>query len=147
MVKNMNEKDIQELLDTFIEIEPLDNDQFLKVRETLTRIGIASRKTGDEKPTLWQSCHILHKRSRYYITHFKQLFLIDGRENKTTFTEEDIDRTELIANLLQTWGLVKIKEEIPYNSNVKVVIIPHKEKDNWTLNSKYSIGKKVHTWQ
>ncbi len=143
---NLNEKEIEELLDTFIEIEPLNNDEFLKVRETLTRLGIASRKSGDEKPTLWQSCHILHKRGKYYILHFKMLFLLDGRDKRTTLSEEDINRTELIANMLQSWGLVKIKEEVPYNNTVRVVVIPHKEKDNWTLDSKYSIGKKAQKW-
>lgn len=143
---NLNEKELEELLDTFIEIEPLNNDEFLKVRETLTRLGIASRKSGDEKPTLWQSCHILHKRGKYYILHFKMLFLLDGRDKRTTLSEEDINRTELIANMLQSWGLVKIKEEVPYNNTVRVVVIPYKEKDNWTLDSKYSIGKKAQKW-
>lgn len=143
---NLNEKELEELIETFIEIEPLNNDEFLKVRETLTRLGIASRKSGDEKPTLWQSCHILHKRGKYYILHFKQLFLIDGRDKRTTLSEEDINRTELIANMLQSWGLVKIKEEVPYNNTVRVVVIPYKEKDNWTLDSKYSIGKKAQKW-
>lgn len=143
----MNEKETEELLGTFIEIEPLDNDEFLKVRETLSRIGIASRKSGAEKPTLWQSCHILHKRGKYYVTHFKQLFLLDGRDKKTKLSEEDINRTELIANMLQSWGLIKIKEEFEFNNNVRVVIIPYKERDNWNLDSKYSIGKKKPLWQ
>lgn len=138
----MTSEETNELLKTFIEIEPLDNDGFLKVVETLTRIGIASRVQGDEKPTLWQSCHILHKRGSYFICHFKMLFLLDGRDKRTNLTEEDINRTELIANMLQSWGLIKIKEEYPFNNTVRVVVIPHKDKANWNLNSKYSIGKK-----
>lgn len=141
------DEETEELLKTFIEIEPLNNDEFLKVKETLTRIGIASRVQGQEKPTLWQSCHILHKRGIYYICHFKQLFLLDGRNKRTQLSEEDINRTEMIANMLQSWNLVKIKEEYPYNNNVRVVVIPHKERGNWNLDSKYSIGKKAKTWQ
>ncbi len=138
----MTSEEQNELIGTFIEIEPLDNDGFLKVVETLTRIGIASRVQGDEKPTLWQSCHILHKRGKYYILHFKQLFLCDGRYKRTQLSEEDINRTELIAHMLQSWGLIKIKEEYEFNKNVRVVVIPHKDKLNWNLDSKYSIGKR-----
>ena len=138
----MTSEETEDLLKTFIEIEPLDNDGFLKVVETLTRIGIASRVQGDEKPTLWQSCHILHKRKVYFICHFKQLFLLDGRDKRTNLSEEDINRTELIANMLQSWGLIKIKEEYPFNNTVRVVVIPYKEKNKWNLESKYSIGKR-----
>lgn len=139
---NIKTEHDEELLSTFIEIEPLNNDEFLKVKETLTRIGIASRTQGEDKPTLWQSCHILHKRGKYYACHFKQLFLLDGRDKRTNLSEEDINRAELIANMLQSWGLIKIKEEYPFNTNVKVVVIPYKEKSNWNLRSKYTIGKK-----
>lgn len=138
----MNEIETEEILRTFIEIEPLNNDEFLKVKETLSRCGIASRIPGNNKPTLWQSCHILHKRGKYYIVHFKQLFLLDGRYKRTQLSEEDINRTELIANMLQSWGLIKIKEEYEFNKNVRVVVIPYKDKIGWNLDSKYSIGKR-----
>jgi hypothetical protein len=136
--------DKENLLDTFIEIEPVDNNEFLKIKETLTRIGVASRKSGKEKPTLWQSCHILHKKGRYYIVHFKQLFLLDGRDDRTELTQQDLDRTALIASMLEQWGLVRLKKELPeFDRTVKTVVIPYKEKENWNLQAKYNIGKKV----
>jgi hypothetical protein len=110
----------------------------------LTRIGVASRKSGKEKPTLWQSCHILHKKGRYYIVHFKQLFLLDGRDDRTELTQQDLDRTALIASMLEQWGLVRLKKELPdFDRTVKTVVIPYKEKENWNLQAKYNIGKKV----
>lgn len=133
-----------ELISSFFEIDALDSDTFLKVKETLTRIGIAGREQGSNKPTLWQSCHILHKRGHYYIVHFKQLFLLDGRDQFTTFTDEDYDRTEYVVALLEEWGLVKplfVVEKI----KVDLVVIPFSKKDQWNLKSKYRIGvKKVY---
>ena len=132
-----------DVLDSFIEIDAVDSDTFLKVKETLTRIGIASRRAGEEDPTLWQSCHILHKKGRYYIVHFKQLFLLDGRVKKTQISQEDLDRTALIASMLVQWGLVKAKRIPEYDTSTRVVVIPFKEKAKWNLCSKYNIGKKV----
>lgn len=115
-------------------------DDFLKVRETLTRIGVASRKTN----TLFQSCHILHKQGKYYIVHFKELFALDGKP--FTFSEEDQGRRNAIANLLDEWGLVKLvdknKSSEPLVPITKIKIIPFKEKNDWELISKYNIGKK-----
>jgi hypothetical protein len=115
-------------------------DDFLKVRETLTRIGVASRKTN----TLFQSCHILHKQGKYYIVHFKELFALDGKP--FTFSEEDQGRRNAIANLLDEWGLVKLldknKSSEPIVPITKIKIIPFKEKSDWELIAKYNIGKK-----
>lgn len=115
-------------------------DDFLKVRETLTRIGVASRKTN----TLFQSCHILHKQGKYYIVHFKELFALDGKP--FTFSEEDQGRRNAIANLLDEWGLVKLvdknKSSEPIVPITKIKIIPFKEKQDWELIAKYNIGKK-----
>lgn len=111
-------------------------EDFLKVRETLTRIGVASRKTN----TLTQSCHILHKKGRYAIVHFKELFILDGKE--TSFSEEDRARRNAIALLLEEWGLAKplqtVSEPIASMSNIKV--ISHKERADWTLVTKYTVG-------
>lgn len=116
-------------------------DDFLKVKETLTRIGIASQKN---KNILYQSCHILHKQGRYFIVHFKELFLLDGKPSN--FTLEDLARRNTIALLLSDWNLVNIttnKNNIsPISSLKNIKIISHKEKDSWELVSKYSIGKK-----
>lgn len=132
----------QSVIDTFIEIDPVNSDDFLKIKETLTRIGIASRKD-EGKPVLWQSCHILHKRGRYFVVHFKQMFLLDGKQERTTVSDEDVSRTRVVANLLQQWGLVKIKAaEVNVQENVNLVVIPYQEKSNWILRSKYSIGRK-----
>jgi len=112
-------------------------DDFLKVRETLTRIGVASRKD----KILYQSCHILHKQGRYYIVHFKELFALDGKE--TNLSENDIARRNTIVKLLSDWGLVEMKatpEPIAPLSQIK--IISFKEKDEWMLETKYNIGKK-----
>lgn len=124
-----------------VEVTLGEKDDFLKVRETLTRIGVASKKD----KILYQSCHILHKQSRYYIVHFKELFALDGKP--TDITENDLSRRNAIAKLLEDWGLVKIldksKVENPppiFLSQIK--IISHKEKDEWNLVPKYNIGKK-----
>lgn len=126
-------------LDDLIEVELIQQDDFLKVRETLTRIGIASKKDN----TLYQSCHILHKKGKFYIIHFKQLFLLDGKPSN--FTEEDKARLNTIANLLHEWKLVKLvdpsKSESPIAAMSQIKILSHKEKHNWNLVQKYTIGK------
>jgi hypothetical protein len=119
-----------------------EQEDFLKVRETLTRIGVASRKD----KSLYQSCHILHKQGKYYIVHFKELFALDGKP--TDFTEEDIGRRNTITNLLAEWNLVSIVESNinstsqPVTPLSQIKIISHKEKDEWDLIAKYNIGKK-----
>jgi len=127
---------IEDLVEVLLE----EKDDFLKVRETLTRIGLASKKDN----TLYQSCHILHKQGKYYIVHFKELFALDGKE--TDLTENDIARRNTIVNLLAEWELVKIvnkdQTKDPIVSMSQVKIIPYKEKDEWNLVTKYSIGKK-----
>lgn len=132
------------VLDTFIEIEPLDMDSFHKVRETLTRMGLASN-TYDEndKRTLWQSCHVFHKQERYYIVHFKQLFQLDNRLDKTEFFEEDQIRTRLIAYLLESWKLIKCKVPIQKpETEISLVILAYADKVDFNLRAKYTIGKK-----
>jgi len=128
--------DVEDLL----EIRLKNEDDFLKVKETLTRIGVASRKD----KTLYQSCHILHKRGKYYIVHFKELFALDGKS--TDFEDNDMGRRNTIANLLAEWGLVEIvnknKAEQPVAPLSQIKIISHKEKDEWQLITKYNIGKK-----
>lgn len=128
--------DIREL----VEVTLPDPDNFLKVRETLSRIGVASKKD----KTLYQSCHILHKQGRYYIVHFKQLFLLDGKQSD--FTDDDKGRLNTIANLLHEWELVglvnKIKSANPVAPLSQIKIISHKEKNEWNLVAKYNIGKK-----
>jgi len=123
-----------------IEVELPTQDSFLKVKETLTRIGISSRK----EKKLYQSCHILHKKGRYSILHFKELFILDGKHN--TLTEEDISRRNTIVNLLEEWELVKIvdpsKTKDPVASLNQIKIISFKEKNDWELTVKYNIGKK-----
>tara|TARA_Y100000385_G_C12793535_1_gene508681 strand:+ start:144 stop:548 length:405 start_codon:yes stop_codon:yes gene_type:complete len=123
-----------------VEVELPTPDSFLKIKETLTRIGISSRK--DKK--LFQSCHILHKKGRYAILHFKELFILDGKHN--TFTEEDQARRNTIVNLLEEWELIKIVDpnqtKEPIASLNQIKIISYKEKDNWELTVKYNIGKK-----
>jgi|TARA_B110000977_G_scaffold39612_1_gene53168 hypothetical protein len=122
------------------EVELPTQDSFLKVKETLTRIGISSRK----EKKLYQSCHILHKKGRYAILHFKELFILDGKHN--TLTEEDIARRNTIVNLLEEWELVKIvdptKTAEPVASLNQIKIISFKEKSEWELTVKYNIGKK-----
>ena len=120
-----------------LEVTLNEPDDFLKVRETLTRIGVASRK--DNK--LYQSCHILHKQGRYFIVHFKELFLLDGK--KSNLEENDLARRNTIATLISDWGLVSIdnRETVqPLAPLRQIKIIPFKEKDNWELCPKYNIG-------
>ena len=116
-------------------------DDFLKVRETLSRIGVASRK----ERKLYQSCHILHKQGRYYIVHFKELFALDGKQ--TIISVNDLSRRNTIANLLQDWGLVKIMSESSYEAAPlsQIKILTYKEKSEWLLETKYNIGKKRET--
>jgi hypothetical protein len=128
------------LVERLVEVELPNDESFLKVKETLTRIGIASRK--DKK--LYQSCHILHKQGKYYIVHFKELFMLDGKINN--FSEEDQGRRNTIINLLEEWGLIKVVQasqtEDPVAPLSQIKILPYKEKDEWELVAKYSIGKK-----
>lgn len=125
-----------------VEVTLNQQDDFLKVRETLTRIGVASKK----EKILYQSCHILHKQGRYYIVHFKELFALDGKP--TDISENDLSRRNTIANLLQDWGLITLVDkkstqtpEPIFLSQVK--ILSHKEKGEWQLVPKYNIGNKV----
>ena len=127
-------------IDSMIECSLAEPDDFLKVRETLTRIGVASRK----EKTLYQSCHILHKQGRYFIVHFKELFALDGKP--TNFSESDVARRNTIANLLAEWGLIKLivpdrtaEDVVPLN---QLKILAFKEKDEWELSAKYNIGNK-----
>lgn len=126
-------------LNDLIEVTLAEPDDFLKVKETLSRIGIASKKDN----TLYQSCHILHKQGKYYVVHFKQLFLLDNK--KSDFTEDDKARLNTIANLLHDWELVNLvdekKSETPTSALSQIKIITHKEKSGWTLVAKYTLGK------
>lgn len=128
-------------LTKFIEVSLNEQDDFLKVRETLTRIGVSSRK----ERVLYQSCHILHKQGRYYIVHFKELFALDGKPSN--LSENDIQRRNAIANLLEEWGLVTILNRKLLEDNIaplhQIKIISFKEKDDWQLITKYNIGKKT----
>ena len=122
-----------------VEIILEKEDDFLKVRETLSRIGVASKKD----KTLYQSCHILHKQGRYFITHFKELFALDGKE--ADLTDNDLKRRNAISKLLSDWGLVKlldksVEEDMAPLSQIK--ILSFKEKDEWSLVTKYNIGRK-----
>jgi hypothetical protein len=122
-----------------VEVSLTEPDDFLKVRETLTRIGVASRK----ERKLYQSCHILHKQGRYYIVHFKELFALDGK--KTNLSLNDVQRRNSIAKLLSDWGLINVVQEeriedlAPLN---QIKVLSFKEKDEWSLESKYNIGRK-----
>ena len=123
-----------------LEVTIKQPDDFLKVRETLTRIGVASRKD----KTLFQSCHILHKQGKYYITHFKELFALDGKTS--TLSENDIQRRNTIAILLQDWNLIDIVNKTNVENKAplsQIKVLPFKEKKEWTLSAKYNIGKKV----
>ena len=127
---------------SMIEVELREPDDFLKVRETLTRIGVASRK----EKKLYQSCHILHKQGKYYIVHFKELFALDGK--KANLSLNDVQRRNRIVQLLGDWGLVSINNketiaEVAPLSQIKV--LAYREKNDWTLESKYNIGKKKET--
>ncbi len=122
-----------------LEVTLSEPDDFLKVRETLTRIGVASRK----EQKLFQSCHILHKQGRYFIVHFKELFLLDGK--KSNLEENDIARRNTIATLMSDWGLINIDEADkakPLAPLRQIKIIPYKEKEKWELCPKYNIGSK-----
>jgi len=128
------------LVDTLVEIKLKDDNDFLKIKETLTRIGVISRK--DKK--LFQSCHILHKKGKYYIVHFKELFALDGKS--TDFSEEDMGRRNTITGLLEEWNLLEVvdksKMEEPRTPMNQIKVIPYKEKSEWSLEQKYSIGNK-----
>ena len=122
-----------------LEVTIKQPDDFLKVRETLTRIGVASRKD----KTLFQSCHILHKQGKYYITHFKELFALDGK--KSTLVENDIQRRNTIALLLQDWNLIEVVNTSMVENKAplsQIKVLPFKEKNEWNLVAKYNIGKK-----
>ena len=127
-------------LNTLVEVELSDDEDFLKVRETLTRIGIASRK----EKALYQSCHILHKRGKYYIVHFKELFALDGKASN--FDENDLGRRNSIVNLLAEWGLLSLvdvnKSADPVVPLGQIKIITYKDKGDWELVAKYNIGNK-----
>ena len=124
--------------DKMLEVGLKEPDDFLKGRETLSRIGVASRKN----KTLYQSCHILHKQGKYYIVHFKELFALDGKD--TNISENDIARRNTIANLLTDWGLVKVVSESAVEAAPlsQIKVISFKEKNEWLLETKYNIGKK-----
>ena len=136
----MNELDNSWHPEKMLEVQLKEPDDFLKVRETLTRIGVASRK--DKK--LFQSCHILHKQGRYFIVHFKELFALDGKE--ANLTENDIERRNTIAQLLGDWGLIAIinttvaEKKAPLS---QIKVLSFKEKNDWDLQAKYNIGKKI----
>ena len=126
-------------VDSMVEVVLKEPDDFLKVRETLTRIGVASRK----EKKLYQSCHILHKQGRYYIVHFKELFALDGK--KANLSTNDVQRRNRIVQLLSDWGLISIsaKETIADVAPLsQIKVLSYKEKGDWTLESKYNIGKK-----
>lgn len=127
-------------LSSFLEIRLKSEEDFLKVRETLTRIGVASHKD----KTLYQSCHILHKKGKYYLVHFKEMFLLDGKQSD--ISDADYARRNAIAKLLQEWGLIDIVVPAQIEGNLaplhQIKIIPFKEKSDWALVAKYTIGKK-----
>ena len=133
------EQDVSWSVDMMVEVSLRQPDDFLKVRETLTRIGVASRK----EKKLFQSCHILHKKGKYYIVHFKELFALDGKH--ANLTSNDIERRNRITKLLSDWGLVDIVHDdllgelAPLN---QIKVISYKDKSEWSLESKYNIGKK-----
>mgnify|MGYP000179118923 FL=1 len=136
----MSEEIINWSASDMLEVTIKQPDDFLKVRETLTRIGVASRKD----KTLFQSCHILHKQGKYYITHFKELFALDGK--KSTLTSNDIERRNTIAVLLQDWNLIDIVNKTAIENKAplsQIKVLPFKEKNEWNLTAKYNIGKKL----
>ena len=139
-MENMSgETEIQWKQTDMVEVVLGEPDDFLKVRETLTRIGVASRK----EKKIYQSCHILHKQGKYYIVHFKELFALDGKQ--TNFSLNDLQRRNRIVQLLSDWGLIKvidaakIEDLAPLN---QIKVLAFKEKQEWTLESKYNIGRK-----
>lgn len=131
---------MNEILETLIEVKIGEEEDFLKIKETLTRIGIASRK----EKKLYQSCHIFHKQGKYYIVHFKEMFAIDGKPSN--FSDEDKGRRNKIVELLQDWDLLKVIDEhrikTPTASMNQIKIISHKEKNEWLLETKYNMGRK-----
>lgn len=135
----MSEVEVKWSEESMVEVLLKEPDDFLKVRETLTRIGVASRK----EKKLYQSCHILHKKGKYYIVHFKELFALDRKD--TNFSLNDVQRRNRIIQLLSDWGLVEvvqatqIEDAAPLN---QIKVIAYKDKSEWTLESKYNIGKK-----
>ena len=134
------ELEIQWKQSDMVEVTLNEPDDFLKVRETLTRIGVASRK----EKKIYQSCHILHKQGKYYIVHFKELFALDGK--KATLTENDIQRRNTISILLQDWNLIDIVDKSKAENKAplsQIKVLPFKEKKEWNLSAKYNIGKKV----
>ena len=126
------------VLETLVEVALDDQEDFLKIKETLTRIGVASKK--DRK--LYQSCHILHKQGKYYIVHFKELFKLDGKSSD--FSDNDRARRNAVVNLLKEWGLINVVKTDEFESAPisQIKIISHKENDNWELVPKYNIGRK-----
>jgi len=135
----VNEPEINWSQDMMVEVILSEPDDFLKVRETLTRIGVASRK----EKKLYQSCHILHKQGRYYIVHFKELFALDGK--KVNLTVNDVQRRNRITQLIADWGLIQLQDAssisdiAPLN---QIKVLSYKDKNDWILESKYNIGKK-----
>ena len=131
---------MNDLLNLLIEVKIGEEEDFLKIKETLTRIGVATRK----EKKLYQSCHIFHKQGKYYIVHFKEMFAIDGKPSN--FSEEDKGRRNKIIELLQDWGLLKVIEpeliKEPLASMSQIKIINHKEKNEWSLEAKYNMGRK-----
>jgi hypothetical protein len=131
---------MNDFVENLIEVRIAEEEDFLKIKETLTRIGVASRK----EKKLFQSCHIFHKQGKYYIVHFKEMFVIDGKPSN--FSEEDKGRRNKIIELLQDWGLLKVVEPTfikePLASMSQIKIINHKEKNDWTLETKYNMGRK-----
>ena len=129
-----------DIIDSFVEVDLESEDDFRKIRETLTRIGVSSRK----EKKLFQSCHILHKQGKYYIVHFKQMFALDGKPSN--MEENDTGRLNTIANLLAEWNLLKVKDpektKVPVASMSQIKVVPHKEKEQWDLVPKYNIGSK-----
>ena len=135
----MNEVEVQWTKDDMVEVSLKEPDDFLKVRETLTRIGVASRK----EKKLYQSCHILHKKGQYYIVHFKELFALDGK--KANFSDNDLQRRNRIIRLLSDWGLVNVVKESAIADAAplsQIKVIAYKEKRQWSRESKNNIGKK-----
>jgi hypothetical protein len=138
-MSNFVEPEVRWSQDQMVEVILNEPDDFLKVRETLTRIGVASRK----EKKIYQSCHILHKQGRYYIVHFKELFALDGKH--ANLTVNDVQRRNRIVNLISDWGLVtmvkpdSVTDVAPLN---QIKVLSYKDKDDWTLESKYNIGKK-----
>lgn len=135
----ITDQEVQWTAEDMVEVSLNEPDDFLKVRETLTRIGVASRK----EKKLYQSCHILHKQGKYYIVHFKELFALDGK--KANLSTNDVQRRNRIIQLLSDWGLITIsvKESVTDVAPLsQIKVLSYKEKNDWTLESKYNIGKK-----